>query len=71
MFKHILDKIRDRVRRRPYVMTVHAEEEMNDDRLSIFDVERSLLTGEIVERQKDLSSGEWKLFSQAPDGCRR
>ncbi len=43
-------------------MTVHAEEEMSDDDLSIFDVERSLLTGEIVERQKDTVTGECKYL---------
>ena len=43
-------------------MTLHAEEEMSDDELSIFDVERSLLTGEIVERQKDAEAGDWKYL---------
>ena len=43
-------------------MTLHAEEEMSDDNLSIFDIERSLLTGEIVERQKDAVTGEWKYL---------
>ena len=33
---------------------------MNDDNFSIFDVERGLLTGEIVERQKDEATKEWK-----------
>ncbi|MGB9773919.1 MAG: DUF4258 domain-containing protein [Bacteroidota bacterium] len=43
-------------------MTLHAEEETSDDGLSIFDVERSLLTGEIVEPQKDAVTGEWKYL---------
>ena len=33
---------------------------MNNDGLSIFDVEQVILTGEIVERQKDKQTGEWK-----------
>ncbi|MFW6096843.1 MAG: DUF4258 domain-containing protein [Chloroflexota bacterium] len=33
---------------------------MADDELTIFDVERAILTGEIVERQRDRESGEWK-----------
>jgi hypothetical protein len=41
-------------------MTLHAEDEMNDDDLSIFDVERAILTGEIIERQADHMTGEWK-----------
>jgi hypothetical protein len=41
-------------------MTLHAEEEMEDDDLTIFDVEEAVLTGKIVERQKDKATGEWK-----------
>jgi hypothetical protein len=62
VFQRILKQIREKVRQRQYVMTLHAEEEMSDDELSIFDVERSLLTGEIVERQKDVVTGEWKYL---------
>ncbi len=64
MFQRILKQMRDKVRKRQYVMTLHAEEEMSDDELSIFDVERGLLTGEIVERQKDAKTGEWKYLVQ-------
>jgi hypothetical protein len=35
---------------------------MNNDELSIFDVERVILTGEIAERQKDKQTGEWKYL---------
>jgi len=41
-------------------MTIHAEEEMDEDGLSIFDVERAILTGDIIERQKDRETEEWK-----------
>jgi hypothetical protein len=43
-----------------YVMTVHGQEEMEADALTLDDVERVLLTGEIVERQKDERTGEAK-----------
>ncbi|WP_216095029.1 DUF4258 domain-containing protein [Candidatus Marithrix sp. Canyon 246] len=43
-------------------MTLHAEEEMDNDELTIFDVERAILTGEIVERQKEHKIGEWKYL---------
>jgi len=33
---------------------------MNDDDLTIYDVERGILTGEILERQKDRVTAEWK-----------
>jgi len=62
VFESILAKIREKIRLRQYVMTLHAEEEMSDDELSIFDIERCLLTGEIVERQKDSNTGEWKYL---------
>lgn len=62
MFQRILKQMRDKVRSRQYVMTLHAEEEMSDDELTIFDVERGILTGEIVERQKDVETREWKYL---------
>ncbi len=64
MFQRILKQLRDKVRSRQYVMTLHAEEEMSDDELTIFDVERGVLTGEIVERQKDVQTGEWKYLGR-------
>jgi hypothetical protein len=60
VFERILKHMREKVRKRQYVMTLHAEEEMNDDDLTIYDVERGILTGEILERQKDKVTAEWK-----------
>ncbi len=62
MYQRILIEIRDKVRLRQYIMTLHAEEEMSDDDLSIFDLERCILTGKIIERQKDRETGEWKYL---------
>lgn len=62
MFDRILKKMQEKVRTREYVMTLHAEEEMDEDKLTIFDVERGILIGEIVERQKDHDTGEWKYL---------
>ena len=53
MFEQNLKLIKDKVRKRQYVMTLHAEEEMNSDCLTVYDVESGILTGEILERQKD------------------
>ncbi|MCH7731622.1 MAG: DUF4258 domain-containing protein [Candidatus Marinimicrobia bacterium] len=52
--------MREKVRKREYVVTVHARREMIDDSFTIFDIERGILTGEILERQKDQLSAEWK-----------
>jgi hypothetical protein len=44
VLKQVLKKIRDKVRDKDYVMTIHAEEEMNADGLSI----KISLTGKVV-----------------------
>lgn len=62
MYERILSRMREKVRALQYVMTLHAEEEMESDSLSIFDVEQAILTGHIVERQKDGETGEWKYL---------
>ncbi len=61
MFERILNRMREKIRQRKYVMTLHAEEEMNDEGLTIYDIERGILTGEILERQKDSETAEWKF----------
>jgi len=50
--------MREKIRARQYMMTLHAEEEMDEDELTIFDVESIVLSGNIVERQKDPATGE-------------
>ena len=62
MFEAIRNKMREKTRNLEYVMTIHAEEEMENDGLSIFDVESAIFTGEIVERQKDIETSEWKYL---------
>jgi len=60
MFDETLQRMRDKIQTRQYVMTIHAEEEMSDDDLSINDIEQAILTGEILERQKDRVTAENK-----------
>jgi hypothetical protein len=62
LFKNILLSLKEKVRARLYVMTLHAEEEMINDKLTIFDVEHCILTGEILERQRDQKTEEWKYL---------
>jgi predicted ATPase len=54
--------MREKIHAGQYVMGIHAEEEMDEDGLTAFDVECGILTGEIVERQKDRTTGEWKYL---------
>ncbi len=51
-------------------MTTHADEEAYEDRLSVLDIENAILTGAIVERQRDCETNEWKyvLRGQTFDG---
>ena len=62
MFDQVLRRIQAKVRSLEYIMTIHADEEMDDDSLSIFDVERVILTGQIVERQRDRNTRERKYL---------
>ena len=66
----ILERFRSRVRERRYVVTLHALDEMDEDALSVFDVERAILIGEIIERQRDQATREWKYLvrGNAVDG---
>ena len=53
-------------------MTTHADEEADADDFSVFDVESAILTGKMMERQKDTETGEWKyvISGEAVDGRR-
>jgi hypothetical protein len=52
--------MREKVRRREYIVTFHARLEMKVDNFMIYDVERGILTGTILERQQDRQTGESK-----------
>ena len=60
MYEGILRRMQDLVLDQQYVMTYHARQEMNEDGLSVFDVEQGIITGEVVERQRDRVTGGWK-----------
>jgi hypothetical protein len=47
LFKRALKRMLELIHQRSYVMTLHAEEEMSLDDLSIFDIERVILTGSL------------------------
>jgi len=64
VFERILERMRKLLRGSQYLLTVHGVEAMEDDELTILDVERCLLTGRIVERQRDRQRREWKYLVQ-------
>lgn len=59
MYERALRRIREKVHSREYVVTTHADDEMYEDGLTIHDLERAVVTGQIVERQKGRHRGEW------------
>jgi len=60
VFERIQKRFREKIRSRQYIMTHHARKEMVDDALTIYDVEYGILTGKIIERQKDRITAEKK-----------
>lgn len=60
MLDEILQRMRAQITAQQYVMTIHAEEEMEDDGLTRYDIEQGILTGKILERQKDRLTSESK-----------
>jgi hypothetical protein len=46
-----INRIRDCIRTLNYVVSVHAAEELDDDNITILDLENIILTGKIIERQ--------------------
>lgn len=70
MFDKILRLIREKVSNQLYVMTLHAEEEMEDDDFIIYDIEQGILTGEILESQKDRVTAEskYRIRGETTDG---
>lgn len=60
MLDRIIKVMREKIRSREYIMSIHGNEEMDEDSLSIYDVERCILTGKIIERQKEKATAEWK-----------
>jgi hypothetical protein len=70
MFEFVLRQFRARIRARRYVVTVHADEEMDEDGLTVFDVESAVLTGGIIEQQRDRKTGERKYVVRGAGGRR-
>ncbi len=54
--------LRNLIRSLNYVVSTHAAEELEDDELSILDLENIILTGKIAERQRDVKTREIKYL---------
>lgn len=62
MYDRVLRRFQICIQSGQYVMTTHAQEEMEADGMTLFDVESCVLTGAIVERQRDRMTSEWKYI---------
>ena len=56
--------LRHLIRTLSYVVSTHAADELEDDNLTILDLENILLTGQIVARQRDRATRETKYVIQ-------
>jgi len=55
-----ISHLRHLIRTLRYVVSTHAADELEDDNLTVFDLESIILTGQIVERQRDKTTRETK-----------
>lgn len=60
MFERVLKQLRSLIRKRKYIITIHALDEMGEDDVLVEDIESAILTGEIIERQVDRATKERK-----------
>ncbi len=59
-----ITQLRHLIRTLSYVVSTHAADELEDDNLTILDLENIILTGQIVERQRDRETRETKYVVQ-------
>jgi Domain of unknown function (DUF4258) len=60
MARASISHLRHLIRTLNYVVSTHAAEELEDDNLSILDLENIILTGEVIERRRDAKTREVK-----------
>ena len=60
MAQPTISHFRHLIRTLNYVVSTHAAEELEDDSLTILDLENIVLTGQIIERQHDAKTREVK-----------
>ena len=62
MAQATISQFRHLIRTLNYVVSTHAAEDLEDDNLNILDLENIVLTGEIIERQRDTKTREVKCI---------
>ena len=67
MFEQALKRFRALVRKRQYILTIHALEEMGADDVLDEDIQNTILRGSIIERQVDRVTRERKYVLAGTD----
>jgi hypothetical protein len=67
MLERVLKELRSLIRKRQYIITIHAIEEMGEDDVLAEDVEHAILTGKIIERLSDRATRERKYILAGTD----
>ena len=62
MAQATISHFRHLIRTLNYVVSTHAAEELEDDKLSILDLENIILSGQVAERQRDTQTREIKYL---------
>ncbi len=62
MAQATINRLRDLIRSLNYAVSIHAAEELDDDNLTVLDLENIILTGAIVQRQRDRQTREVKYI---------
>ena len=60
MVQSTISRFRHLIRTLNYVVSTHAADELEDDNLNILDLENIILTGKILERQREAKTREVK-----------
>ena len=60
MAQSIITQFRQLIRTLNYVVSTHAAEELDDDNLTILDLENIILTRQVIERQRGTQTREIK-----------
>lgn len=69
MYPRVLQQIRALVRQGEYVLSVHVENELDDDGFTDQDLEASILNGKIVRRERDsIGRPKYVIEGTALDG---
>ena len=64
MYDNVLSRARKHVLQGEYYVSFHAEEEMLADDLTVYDLESVMLSGRIVERQRDRAGYKYVIVGE-------